>query len=104
MRDLNATSVLENITTPALAQQQMAATITPKFAAGLSTLGSLVTCFLILRPKTNRGAGTNRAATTHRRWKTPARIPRHLDDRGYPVSVLKLVSYTMGTPVAITLR
>jgi len=75
-RDLNATSVLENITTPALAQQQMAATITPKFAAGLSALGLLVTCFLILRPKTNKGAGTNQAAATHRRWETQAHIPR----------------------------
>ena len=33
---MNATSVLENITTPALAQQQMAVAIAPKLAAGLS--------------------------------------------------------------------
>ena len=48
--------------------QQMAVAIAPKFTAGLSALGSLVTCFLILRPKTKGGrqASSNKSGTYHR--------------------------------------
>ena len=48
--------------------QQMAVAIAPKFTAGLSALGSLLTCILILRPKTNHGrqSSSNKIRTYHR--------------------------------------
>ena len=48
--------------------QQMAVTIALKFTAGMSALGSLTTCFLILRPKTKRGrqASSNKRGTYRR--------------------------------------